>query len=156
MSLGLVPFLLYMWSAQQGLQGQIHSRRPWVFSPLRVWRPRRAFIVNQFGYVGSGFRRYFLFPVDPGEALRASSLTLLSLCSVYIALAGRVLGGASAHGLRRARPGHAPGGRRVRPVHVSRPRLVGSAYTGARRCDPNKTMGNDLSLLGNLVVGGRP
>jgi len=42
---------------------------------------------NQFGFDSSGFRRYFLLPVEPQAVLRASSLTALSLGGVLAALA---------------------------------------------------------------------
>src|ERR1051326_4636028 len=37
------------------------------------------FSVNLFGYMGGGFRRYFLLPTDPAALLRTGSYTLLAL-----------------------------------------------------------------------------
>ena len=45
------------------------------------------FAVNQFGYVGSGFRRYMLLPTDPAATLRAGSYTFLLLSSALIPVA---------------------------------------------------------------------
>jgi hypothetical protein len=45
------------------------------------------FAVNQFGYVGSGFRRYMLLPTDPATTLRAGSYAFLLLSSVLIPIA---------------------------------------------------------------------
>ena len=85
MSLPLIPFLLLMWT-KQSARGDPFAAAVGVFAVAGL-APAAAFIVNQFGYVGSGFRRYFLFPMDPAAALRASSFTLMALCSVYLVLA---------------------------------------------------------------------
>jgi hypothetical protein len=45
------------------------------------------FAVNQFGYVGGGFRRYLLLPMDPAAVLRAGSFTFVLLSSVLIPVA---------------------------------------------------------------------
>lgn len=49
------------------------------------------FAVNQFGYLGGGFRRYMLLPTDPAAVLRAGSYTFLLLGSALIPLATLVL-----------------------------------------------------------------
>ncbi|MBZ5618741.1 MAG: hypothetical protein LAQ69_08470 [Acidobacteriia bacterium] len=49
------------------------------------------FAVNQFGYVGGGFRRYMLLPTNPAAVLRAGSYTFLLLGSALIPLATLVL-----------------------------------------------------------------
>jgi len=45
---------------------------------------------NQFGFDASGFRRYFLLPIEPGAILRASSYTALFVGGTLVA-AGLVL-----------------------------------------------------------------
>lgn len=45
------------------------------------------FAVNQFGYVGSGFRRYMLLPTNPAATLRAGSYAFLLLSSMLIPMA---------------------------------------------------------------------
>ncbi len=45
------------------------------------------FAVNQFGYVGSGFRRYMLLPTEPAATLRAGSYAYLLLSSALIPIA---------------------------------------------------------------------
>ena len=111
------------------------------------------FSVNQFGYAGDGFRRYFLLPVHPGAVLEAASKACIILGAPLIPLA--LLGWAL-----------------LAPVPFD-PRmlamLLGSAVIGLfvlhglglwasiygpRRGDYNQTFGNDLSLLGNIVVVG--
>src|SRR5262249_35506096 len=49
--------------------------------------------VNQFGYAGGGFRRYFLFPTDPGAALRAGSRAsmLIGGASIPVLLAAWIV-----------------------------------------------------------------
>jgi hypothetical protein len=42
---------------------------------------------NQFGFDASGFRRYFLLPVEPGAILRASSFTAVFVGSTLVAVA---------------------------------------------------------------------
>ncbi len=42
--------------------------------------------VNQFGYTGGGFRRFFLLPTDPGAALRAASYASLLMGAGMIPL----------------------------------------------------------------------
>lgn len=41
---------------------------------------------NQFGFDSSGFRRYFLLPIDPGAILRASSYTALFVGGTLVAI----------------------------------------------------------------------
>ena len=83
-----------------------------VFDDVAGLAPAAAFLVNQFGYVGSGFGCYFLFPIDPAMALRASSFTLMALCSVYLVLAA--LAWVLFAPVERARLRYAAGQRRVR------------------------------------------
>ena len=45
------------------------------------------FAVNQFGYMGSGFRRYMLLPTNPAATLRAGSYAFLLLSGLLIPLA---------------------------------------------------------------------
>jgi len=151
MSLALVPFLLLVWT-RQSARGDPFAGALGVFAVAGL-APAAAFLVNQFGYVGSGFRRYFLFPVDPSDALRASSLTLMALCSVYLVLAALawVLFAPVAWDARGLAMLLASGTFGLFAFHGAG---LWTTLYGPRRCDPNKTMGNDLSLAGNLVVIG--
>ena len=151
MSLALVPFLLLMWSRQTG-KANPFAAAVGVFA-IAGLAPAAAYIVNQLGYVGGGFRRYFLFPVDPGEALRASSITLLALCSVYVGLAAVcwVAAPPAAYGIRGFVMLLASGIFGLFGFHGAG---LWVTLFAPRRCDPDKTMGNDLSLLGNIVVVG--
>jgi hypothetical protein len=42
------------------------------------------FAVNQFGYLGNGFRRYLLLPIDPAAAFRAGSYLFVALGAMLI------------------------------------------------------------------------
>ena len=93
------------------------------------------FSVNQFGYLGGGFRRYFLLPVPPGAVLRAAQLRVCMLLSAPLDPAGAVLGGRCSrpcHSIR-ADAGHAARERSHRPVRVSWPGPVGHALRPAAR-----------------------
>jgi len=151
MSLALVPFLLLIWT-KQNVRGDPFAAAVGVFA-IAGLAPAAAFVVNQFGYLGSAFRRYFLFPSDPAAALRASSFTLLALCSVYIVLAGVAWAffapvAAHAQGLLMLLSAGVFG------LFTFHGLGLWTTLYGPRRSDPNKTMGNDLSLAGNLVVVG--
>jgi hypothetical protein len=116
-----------------------------------MWTSRIA--VNQFGYVGGAFRRYFLLPIDAADILRTASYAALTLGAMVLPLL--LLGWAI----------FAP-----RPFD---PRmlvmLACSAITGLlifnavgiwitlfnpRRGKYNASFGNDLSVGGNIVVIG--
>jgi hypothetical protein len=151
MSLPLVPFLLLIWTKQNAHRDPF-AGAVGVFA-IAGLAPAAAFLVNQFGYVGSGFRRYFLFPADPATALRASSFTLMALCSVYLVVAALswALFAPVAWDARGFCMLLASG---VFGLFAFHGMGLWTTLYGPRRCDPNKTMGNDLSLAGNLVVIG--
>jgi hypothetical protein len=152
LSLPLLPFLLLIWTKQVSRRGDPFSSAVGVFAVSGITAVA-AFAVNQFGYVGGGFRRYFLFPCDPGTVLRSSSLALLAACLPYplvatltwllfapvrfdgsglaLLLASAAFGAFFFHGLG-----------------------LWTTLYGPRRCDPNQTMGNDLSLAGNIALIG--
>jgi hypothetical protein len=107
--------------------------------------------VNQFGYTGGGFRRFFLLPADPGAALRAASYASLLMGAGMIPL-GLIAWLAF---IPRARDG--------REVFM----LLCSAATGLlvfngmglwstlygpRKGNYTSAVGNDLSAAGNVVV----
>ena len=150
MALPLIPFLLLVWSRQPG--GSPFSAAVGVFAVAGI-APAGAFLINQFGYVGSGFRRYFLFPGHPAAVLRASSYTLLVLCSVYLALAALAwaLFAPVAWDARGMVMLLASGVFGLFAFHGAG---LWTTLYGPRRGDPNKTMGNDLSLAGNLLLIG--
>jgi hypothetical protein len=109
--------------------------------------------VNQYGYVGGGFRRFFLLPTDPVASLRAGAYAsmLLGGAAIPFALIGWAI--------------LMPGGFDARKIAM----LLGNGFAGLfffhglglwvsmlnpRKGDFNGTFGNDLSLWGNIVVVG--
>jgi hypothetical protein len=151
-TLPTIPFFLFVW-AKQSHHGDPFPSAISVFA-ISTFAPVAAVMVNQFGYTGGGFRRYFLFPVDPGMALRTSSYALLALGSVLLVettLLWMLFGPAPldprgtamlvAAGLFGMFLFHGAG--------------LWTTLYGARRSDPQQTMGNDLSLAGNvMMIGG--
>lgn len=109
--------------------------------------------VNQFGYDGGGFRRYFLLPCSPAAAYRASSLATVFLGATLIPL-GFIVWFILA------------------PVHTDLrmfTMMLGSAAGGLlffnalanwtsllapRRTSFSSTFGNNLSVAANIVVIG--
>ncbi|HEY1338070.1 MAG TPA: hypothetical protein VGF59_11205, partial [Bryobacteraceae bacterium] len=109
--------------------------------------------VNQFGYVGGAFRRYFLFPVEPADTLRTGSYASMLLGGALIPIALLVW-------------------LILSPLPFDARQLltlIGSAVTslflfhalglwctiyGPRKGNYYSSMGNDLSALGNVIVIG--
>jgi hypothetical protein len=86
----LVASLVVIWS-KQGIFGHDAATRQFI-GPLGGFAcvgflGTAQFAVNQFGYVGSGFRRYMLLPTDPAATLRAGSYAFLLLGGALIPVA---------------------------------------------------------------------
>ena len=149
MSLPLAAFLTYS-LARKGGAGDWFLGAMGAF-PVLGYMGTSRFAVNQFGYTGGGFRRFFLLPADPGACLRTSSYAsvLLGAGMLPIGLIGWIA--------------LAPDGSDPRKIVM----LAGSAVTGLflfnglgiwstlfgpRKGNYSSAMGNDLSLAGNVVV----
>jgi hypothetical protein len=109
--------------------------------------------VNLYGYTGGALRRFFLFPTDPAASLRAGSY------------ASVLLGGSALVPAAIAWAAFAPGpldfGVIVLPVINGITALflfhsmgLWTTLFGARSGKYDKSLGNDMSLLGNMVVIG--
>ncbi|HTX37365.1 MAG TPA: hypothetical protein VME43_20195, partial [Bryobacteraceae bacterium] len=87
LALPLFAFLLYFFS-------RTHAKNPFALTvaAFAVFPCISAgqFAVNQFGYVGGGFRRYLLLPAEPGAAFRAGSYLFVTLGLALIPLGGAV------------------------------------------------------------------
>jgi hypothetical protein len=151
LSLPLVGFLTYNFGMRRG-GSNLFAAALSTFPILTFLGPSRI-TVNQFGYVGGGFRRYLLLPTDPAAALRAGSFAsmligvpLIPLAAIawvvlapvqfdarmlFMLLAAAVTGLLVFHGLS-----------------------LWATIFGARRGNYNQSLGNDLSLVGNIVVVG--
>ncbi|HLH18156.1 MAG TPA: hypothetical protein VKX45_13110 [Bryobacteraceae bacterium] len=155
-SLPLVAFFTYNFgrAARGGFEGGFFVAALGAFGIVSF--PTSRFAVNQFGYVGGGFRRFFLLPADPAAALRTGSHASLLLSAPLVPLAA--LGWA----LITPRVGIPFDPRMV-------VMLLASSTTGLflfhglglwvtiynpRRGNYYANLGNDLSLLGNIVIVG--
>jgi hypothetical protein len=110
--------------------------------------------VNQFGYAGGGFRRYFLFPTEPGAALRAGSrasmliggASIPVLLAAWIVLAPKPLNPLMVIALACSS---------VAGLHLFHTAALWVTLFNPRKGNYNSSLGNDLSLWGNiLVIGG--
>ena len=111
------------------------------------------FAVNQFGYVGGGFRRFLLLPTDPAAAFRAGNYMFLCLSAVLIAPA-LVLGILFV-------PLHwdfylvaMAVGCSLTSLFLFHGLALWSSVLGPRRGKFDHTFGNDLSFAGNVLVIG--
>jgi hypothetical protein len=150
-SLPLVAFLTYNFSRSKAGMGDISLVALGTFGIVTFGTSR--FAINEFGYVGGGFRRFFLLPADPAASLRAGSYAslLLGIPFIPVACLGWIL---------------------LAPVPLDA-RLVfmlacsatagmflyhglglWSTVYGPRRGNYFGNIGNDLSLAGNLVLIG--
>ena len=151
-SLPLVGFLTFNFSRPKaGFTGDVFVIALGTFGIATFGTSR--FAINQFGYVGGGFRRFFLLPSDPAATLRAGSYATLLLGAPLIPLAalGWILLVPVPFDARKvfmllcsATAGmffyHSLG--------------LWSSILGPRRGNYYGNLGNDLSLFGNLVMIG--
>ena len=111
------------------------------------------FSVNQFGYVGGGFRRFFLLPARPADVLRAGSYTFMLMSSALIVV------GTLLFVLFRPFPLDARAlvmfvGAAVTSLFVFLGLGLWASLFGPRCCDYYATFGNALSAAGNTVLIG--
>jgi len=111
------------------------------------------FAVNQFGYVGGGFRRFLLLPTDPAAAFRAGSYMFVSLSGALI------LPAALLFVLFGPIPWTPPllamlVGCAVMSLFLFHGVALWTSILGARRGNYKQALGNDLSLAGNIAVLG--
>jgi hypothetical protein len=152
LALPLIAFLTYQNGQKLGPNGFFIAALGTF--PAATFLGVARITVNQFGYSGGGFRRYFLLPTDPGATLRAGSYASL------------LIGGGCVPVLLAAWLVFAP-----KPIHPATVvMLTCSTIAGLflfhaaalwvslinpRKGNYNSSLGNDLSLGGNiLVIGG--
>ena len=70
-SIPLLAFLTFQVGQKMGPYGLLVSALGTI--PMATFLGTSRISVNQFGYVGGAFRRYFLLPTDPAATLRAAS-----------------------------------------------------------------------------------
>jgi hypothetical protein len=150
-SLPLVGFLTYNFGRQKAGFGDVFVSALGTFGIVSFGSTR--FIVNQFGYSGGGFRRFFLLPAPPRAALRAGSRASLLLAAPMIPLAalGWVLLAPVPFDARKVFMLVCSG---VAGLFLFHAFGLWTTIYGPRKANYYSNLGNDLSLLGNLVVIG--
>ena len=151
-SLPLAAFIVYN-------LGQIPK---WVASPFVAALgalPIVAFMgtsriaVNQYGYAGGAFRRFFLFPTDSAASLRAGSYAAVLLSAAMIPPTA-ILWAVFAPRPLDPRVVLMPAIDAVTALFAFHAIGLWTTLYGPRRGDYDKSIGNDLSLMGNIVVIG--
>jgi hypothetical protein len=150
-SLPMVGFLTFNFASQKRGIGWFAAALGTF--PILTFLGTSRFMVNQFGYLGGGYRRCFLLPVAPAVVLRTGSHASMLLSFLFI-------------------PPGAVAWILLAPVPFDARQLVmllASAMTGLfvfhalglwatiygpRRGNYNQSLGNDLSLMGNLILIG--
>ncbi|HYW47091.1 MAG TPA: hypothetical protein VE959_29765 [Bryobacteraceae bacterium] len=111
------------------------------------------FAVNQFGYLGGGFRRYLLLPAGATDILRAGSYAFLILSAALIPVATLAVALFSPVPLDVFKLMMLFGGAVFALFFMHGVALWSSLY-GTRKSNFYSSFGNDLSLVGNIVVIG--
>jgi len=156
LALPLAAFLLYFFSRQKGMReysgGLLLPVALAVFGIIGFIGTGQ-FAVNQFGYVGGGFRRFLLLPTDSAAAFRAGSYTFVSLSGALI-LPAAVLWSLFAPIPTSARLLAMLIGCSLFSLFLFHGVALWTSILGARRGNYKQALGNDLSLAGNVVVLG--
>jgi hypothetical protein len=156
LSLPLAAFLLFF------LSRQTHAGRPFGGGPVPValtvfgiigFVGTGQFAVNQFGYVGGGFRRFLLLPTDPAAALRAGSYMFVSLSGALI-IPAAVLWSLFGPIPSDARMLAMLVGCSLASLFLFHGVALWTSLLGPRRGHYKQAFGNDLSFAGNVVVIG--
>lgn len=153
LTLPLGAFIVFFWGRRPGMVGGMFPAAVAGFSIIGAVGTFQ-FAVNQFGYVGGGFRRFLLLPRDPAAAFRAGSFAFVSLSAALIPVAGLLWA------LFSPKPFDARALAML--VSASVTSLFGfhgvalwTSLLGPRRGNFNMSLGNDLSFAGNVaVIGG--
>ncbi len=151
-SIPLAAFLTFNLSRGSALYASSFTAAAGVF-PVVAFLGTSRIAVNQYGYAGGAFRRFFLFPTDPAASLRAGSYSAVMLSAAMV-----------------------PPAAIIWAVFAPRPLQLGTVLLpvidavtvmfwfhgaglwttlyGPRRGNYDKALGNDLSLAGNVVLIG--
>jgi hypothetical protein len=121
--------------------------------PILSYMGTSRIAVNQYGYTGGGFRRFFLLPAEPGASLRAASYAAVLMGAGMLPLGVLVWLLVSPGG---------PDGRQafmllcsgVTGLFVFNGLGVWSTLYGPRKGNYASAVGNDLSFAGNVVLLG--
>jgi hypothetical protein len=111
------------------------------------------FAVNQFGYVGGGFRRFLLLPTGAATAFRAGSYMFVVLSAALI-LPAAVLWSLFVPARFDPRAIVMLVAASVTSLFLFHGIGLWTSLLGPRRGNYNQSFGNDLSFAGNIVVIG--
>lgn len=151
--LPLFGFLTYAMARPRGDQSALFVAALSTFPIIAFIAPAR-FAVNQFGYTGSGFRRYFLLPSDQAAPLRTGNFASMLIGVALLLIAGIVWatlvpGPFDPHMLFML---FASG---IAGLLVFHGVGLWTSVLGPRRIDYNQSFGgNGLPLAGNIVLFG--
>ena len=151
LALPLAAFLLYFFSRQPRSGGPFPVALA-VFGIIGFIGTGQ-FAVNQFGYVGCGFRRFLLLPTDPAAAFRAGSYMFVSMSGALI-LPAVVLWSLFAPMPRSARLLAMLVGCSLLSLFLFHGVALWTSLLGPRRGNYKMAFGNDLSFAGNIAVFG--
>jgi hypothetical protein len=84
-SLPLLSFLTFQMGQRMGPHSLFVAALGTV--PMVTFLGTSRISVNQFGYVGGAFRRYFLLPLDPAATLRAASYAAITIGASMLPIA---------------------------------------------------------------------
>jgi predicted nucleic acid-binding Zn ribbon protein len=121
--------------------------------PIVTFLATARFMVNQFGYLAGGYRRCFLLPVEPAAVLRTGSYASLVLSAGFIP-AGLIAWIALAPVPFDARQVAMLACSAVTGMFTIHGLGLWASLYGPRRGNYQQSMGNDLSLFGNIVLIG--
>ena len=155
LALPLAAFMLFFFSRQDAKHSPLGGPFPVALGVFGIigFIGTGQFAVNQFGYVGGGFRRFLLLPTDAAAAFRAGSYTFVSLSGALI-LPAAVLWSLFAPIPNSARLLAMLVGCSVFSLFLFHGVALWTSILGARRGNYKQALGNDLSLAGNVVILG--
>jgi hypothetical protein len=151
LTLPLAAFLLFFFSRQPRTGGPL----PLALGVFGIigFMGTGQFAVNQFGYVGGGFRRFLLLPTDPAAAFRAGSYMFVSLSAILI-LPAAILWCLFAPMPSSARMLAMLVGTSLVSLFLFHGVALWTSLLGPRRGNYKMAFGNDLSFAGNVVIIG--
>jgi hypothetical protein len=155
LALPLTAFLLFFFSRPDARHGFMGAPLPVALAVFGIlgFIGTGQFAVNQFGYVGGGFRRFLLLPTDPAAAFRAGSYMFVSLSGALIlpaAILWALFAPIPSSGFMLAMLV----GCSVASLFLFHSAALWTSILGARRGNYKQPLGNDLSLAGNIAVLG--
>jgi hypothetical protein len=152
LALPLAAFLQFFYGRQVHAAGGTFTISLSVFLILGFIGTSQ-FAVNQFGYVGGGFRRFLLLPTGAATAFRAGSYMFVMLSAALI-LPAAILWSLFVPARFDPRAIAMLVAASVTSLFFFHGIALWTSLLGPRRGNYNQSFGNDLSFAGNIVVIG--